>query len=840
MKLNRHNSRPHPRGWIPTAMAATVTAAVSGYLPPALAQDNASPVANVRNMGPLEEVIVTARRREEAAQDIPIAVTALGEEFLREQNITELSDLGVHIPSFRVSYGGPGTNQPILTLRGQRPSTVTVTEDPAVPLYLAEVVLTPTAGTNLAMYDLSSVQVLKGPQGTLFGRNSTGGALLLTPRTPGDEFAGHLEARLGSYDLVHLEGAVDIPLGDTLRIRLAGRSLDRDGYQSNVAANALREKDLYWDEDSYGLRAVIDWTPSGRLNNLTTVSYDENDMLARVPEIQIYNTNAQLAQLYNLVHNGGLGIGGPAITEAVERQSKRDWTDLESDVLASEKIENWFLSNITEFELNDSLTIKNIFGYRDLDRRSNSDVDGTVVPLFGAITSQTENITRNAPVGKVTGEQLSNELQFIGYAFEEKLEWLAGVYWMQMEGSEDSPTQVSGANPDWPESGSGIPPIDIVAFGGYLQDSPNVDADNEAYAIFGEGTYAFNEQWSFTLGLRQTWDDREITAKNEGFNPNTFTYGCLMLDENNDPLPDDNCSRRESEKFDAFTWRTSFNWTPSDDMLLYASVSTGYRSGGFNARGTNTFTLQPFEEETVLSYELGHKADWQLGNLAMMRTNLAIYLQDYDDIQKTVDGINPATGGYETNTVNAAKARIKGVELDITIAPTGNLIFTLAYSYVDADYDEWDRVVQLPDGPQLLDYSRAPFVYIPENALTGTATYTLPLDPDWGEFTLTASAYWQDEMQTNDDPWLWPELGWTEENLQNALNEVEIDAYEVWNFRADWYGAMGSNLDLAVYANNAFDENYVTGGLSVPESLGIIAHTYGTPRVYGASLRWSF
>lgn len=828
--------------WITNSLAAAVSAALLVHQPGALAQDAAGQAvdASERELMPLEEVIVTARRREESAQDIPVAVTALSEEYLREQNVTELADLGIHIPSFRVSYGGPGTNQPILTLRGQRPSTVTITEDPAVPMYFAEVVLTPTSGTNLAMYDLANVQVLKGPQGTLFGRNSTGGAMLLTPRTPGDELGGHLEARVGNYDMVHIEGAVDLPLSDSLRIRLAGRFLNRDGYQSNVADNALREDDLYWDEDSYGLRAVIDWTPNDRLSNLTTISYDQNDMLARIPEIQVYNSDAQLAALYNLVHNGGLGIGGPAITEAVERQAKRDWTEVESDLLPVEELENWFLSNITELELSDTLTLKNIFGYRDLTHDNNSDADGTPVPLFGGITSRTEYFTRSAPTGQVTGEQLSNEIQLIGAAFEDKLEWIAGLYWMKMDGSESLPSQISGANPDWPAGGIGIPPLDVVALDGYLQNSPNVDVTNEAYAIFGEGTYAFNDEWSFTLGLRQTWDDREMTAMNESFDRNTFTYSCAMFDRNDERLPDDKCSRTESEKFDAFTWRTSLNWTPTEDMLLYGSVSTGYRSGGFNARGLNNFTLQPFDEETVLSYELGHKTDWELGNFAVMRTNLAIYLQDYDDIQKTVSGVNPATGGYETYTINAAKAEIKGVEFDITVAPTTNLFFNLAYSYVDAEYDEWDRLVLVQDEPMILDYTQAPFLYIPEHSLTGTASYTLPLDADVGEITLSASAYWQDEMQTNDDPWLWPELGWSDENLQNALETVVIDDYVVWNFRADWYEVMGSSVDLAVFANNAFDEDYVTGGLSVPEDLGIVAHTYGTPRVYGASLRWRF
>ncbi|TGD70193.1 hypothetical protein E4634_21325, partial [Mangrovimicrobium sediminis] len=201
---------------------AALVAASAGQAPAVFAQE--------RGFVALEEVVVTARRRQELATDIPIAITAMNENFLREQNIGEIRDLGVHVPSLRVSAGGPGVNAPLITLRGQRPSEPLLTLDPAVPIYFAEVVMTPTDGTNLAMYDLSSVQ-----QGTLFGRNSTGGALILTPQAPGTEFGGYAEVKVGNYDLIQLEGAVDLPVSDTMQFRLSGRKLERDGYQSNVA-----------------------------------------------------------------------------------------------------------------------------------------------------------------------------------------------------------------------------------------------------------------------------------------------------------------------------------------------------------------------------------------------------------------------------------------------------------------------------------------------------------------------------------------------------------------------------------------------------------------------------
>ena len=839
MRAERERARAGRAGtglqW--TALALAVASAA--MVPQASAQDSG------RQMVELEEVLVTARRREESLQDVPIAITAMSADFLRQQNITELADLATHVPAMGVSTGGTSTNVPIVVLRGQRPSEVTMTVDPAVPLYFAEVVLTPTQGTNLAMYDLSNVQVLKGPQGTLFGRNSTGGAMLLTPQRPGEELGGYAEAKIGDYNLYHFEGAVDLPASDTLKFRLAGRSVDRDGYQSNVADNALRGDDKFWDENSYGLRLTARFTPNDRLSNLTTIAYDENEMLARVSAPQAFNSSAGLGQLFDVVHNGRLNglFGTPVgknVDAALERQRGRDWTEIETDVDATEEIENWFAANTTEFELTDDLRIKNVFGYRDLDYVFSSDVDGTALPMIGARTSITEPVTLNPPLGNIEAEQFSDELQLLGSAFDDKLEWIVGAYWMSMEGSQTFPQQNLGANPAWPTGPAPISQLALpwlAAQSGWYQDSPAGDVENEAYALFGEGTYTLNEQWSLTLGARQSWDQRTLKATNFALDTTTLRYGCAMRDENGVLLPDNACEREVDEDFDRATWRTALNYSPTEDMLIYGSIATGYRTGGFNGRGTNNFTLQPFEEETVINYELGHKTDWQLGEIASMRTNLAIYLQQYDDIQKTVSGTNPDTGSFETYTVNAAEAEIQGVDFDVLIAPTESLQISVAYAYVDAEYKEWDRAIA---PGVVIDYTESPFVYIAEHSLTTSLQYTLPLDASVGEVSLMGSVYWQDDTEASADAWRWDTLGWSQANLDEALASTVIDDYAIWNFRVDWLGVMGSSFDLAAFVNNAADEEYVTGGLNVPDSLGWAAANYGPPRTYGASVRYSF
>ncbi len=550
-----------------------------------------------------------------------------------------------------VSQGGTSTNVPIVVLRGQRPSEVTITVDPAVPLYFAEVGLTPTQGTNLAMYDLANVQVLKGPQGTLFGRNSTGGALLLTPQTPGDEFGGYAEAKLGDYNLYHFEGAVDLPATDTLKFRLAGRSLDRDGYQSNVADNALRGDDKFWDENSYGLRLTASFTPTDGFSNLTTIGYDENEMLARVTTPQAFNSDAGLGRLINVVHNGRLGgaFGTPVgknVDAALERQRSRDWHEIETDVRAEEKIENWFAANTTEFELTDNLRIKNVFGYRDLDYSypGGGDVDGTALPILGSRTSLTEAVTLHPAIGSLEAEQYSDELQLLGTAFDDqagvdrrRLLDAHGGFAINAAAEHRGEPRLARGTVTHPRVGRTLdvcPNRLLPGCSGRRCRKRGLRAVRRGHLHVQRAVVAHPRRPP-ELG-RSRDDDEELFVRHHD-----LEVWVSVRDENGVLLPDDACEREVDESFDHATWRTALNYSPTEDMLIYGSIATGYRTGGFNGRGYNNFTLQPFDEETVLNYELGHKTDWQLGEVASMRTNLAIYLQQYEDIQKTVSGYQP-------------------------------------------------------------------------------------------------------------------------------------------------------------------------------------------------------
>jgi len=839
-------------------IAAGVLASASvGTVPQALAQNEIM----------LEEVVVTARRREETLQDVPVAVTSLSENFLREQNIGSFEDLGVHVPSFRVSTASAGTNSPLVAVRGQRPVEVLLTLDPAVPLYFDEVVLTPMQGTNLAMYDLANVQVLKGPQGTLFGRNSTGGSVLLTSQKPGSEFGGYAEAKIGNYNLLQLQGAVDLPAGDMFSFRLAGRKVDRDGYQDNVADNALRCDECFWDEDSYGLRLSMAFTPSDNFNNMTVVSYDENELAPRINPLAAYNRTGGLPALYNSVFNGGLAglnpflpIFGlptvpdqPRIDEALDRErSRNNWQEIETDVDGYEKVENTLFINTTQFDINDNLSVKNILGYRELDQQFVRDADGTAVPLFGAgLTSATSDVTLDVDGAFVDAEQWSNELQLIGTSFDDTLDWIVGAYWLEMEGDQFNENTTLGVNPEWPDADLnyianvvdpvlGFPLSQIwgLALNGiYTLD--DYSTTNEAYALFAEGNYHFNDQWTLTLGVRQTWDKREFTTRKTSVDRTL----CEVFGEDGQRLPRDACSRTVSEDYSEPTWRVIASYTPSVDHMLYGSVSTGYKAGGFNARGNNNVTLAPYDPETVLNYELGYKGEWNLGGVAV-RSNIALFYQDYDDIQKTQDQVLNNT--LFTTIVNAAAAEISGGELELTVLPTDSLVLSLSYSYVDASYKEWDLptiIGQNPDGSPIVDVydnSNADFTYIPETSVTTQLNYTLPLDSDLGEVSFMVSGYWNSEMTADDEYPRWAGYGWTESDLENALETAKVKSNPVWNASIDWRYIMGSDLSASLWSTNFTDTANQLSGTSVPVQLGLITQSYGAPRTFGATLRYEF
>lgn len=675
----------------------------------------------------------------------------------------------------------------MISLRGQRASEASIHLESAVPMYFSDVVLSPEAGTNVIMYDLENVQVLKGPQGTLFGRNSTGGALLFTPKRPGDEFGGYAQLTYGNYDRIGTEFAVDLPVNEKLIFRIAGKSEDRDGYQKNI----LNDDEL-WDEKSRALRLSTLARPTENLENLLIIAWDRNDTKGLQPRLEAFRRDL------------------PQFADDLERSLGRDPMRVESDQPGQyENVENFFLANTTEYQLNRNTTLKNILGYRKVKLGMVFDADGSAETFA--------NMPLNGQSAVTDSEMYSNEFQVLGTALEDRLDWIVGAYYWQLKGDVTSGANVNMSMPVAP--GVSLPiQFDNLRYG---------KVDNSAWAVFAQGSYNLTDRLELTLGARWSWDRRELTSKHRrlwhqhpaGLSGET----CVVQGDDGLELPIDACSKTLKDNWNAPTWLASANYQLTPGVMVYGSVTTGYRAGGFSIRADTLDQQRPFDEETVITYEAGLKSDWEYRNWSM-RTNLAVYYQNFDDIQRTVS--LPAADGssaFVTLTTNAAEARIQGAELEFHASSPFGVDFSVNYALVDSEYKSYiDQ--------RGLDQAGEEIEWIPKHQVTATVRYTLPLDPGLGDLSMQANYYHQSRqlatLYTGGDP------------IEDRVKYV--GSYSVLNYAMDWRNIMGSSFDLSVFVKNAEDKRYPVGGLTVVESLGVDLWNYGAPRTYGASLRYNF
>ncbi len=728
--------------------------------------------------GELEEVVVTARRREESLQSVPIAVTAISGDDLEAYNIGRAADLQRIVPTLSISEGTGRRNAPIYALRGVRPTESLFGQDPSAAAYFAEVVMAPAQGTNLALYDLQSVQVLKGPQGTLFGRNTTGGAVLFTPKRPGTEFGGEVALGFGNYGMIETELAVDMPVSPTFTTRFAGKSFEKDGHQTNV----LNGHKL-GDDDTKSARLSAVWNITDAIENYTIASYDRGRNHGRAPVLVAVRAGSTAATFF-------------PYTAAWQRQQARDIDHIESNLDQYEEIDVWGVINTTKFELGGGLTLKNIAGYRDVEYESLADQDGSAIP----------RLTESRQPAEM--QSWSDELQLLGTS--DKLNWTTGLYYYHEKGREFSDSWI----------------LDFLS--GRRISGGSVK--NASYAAFLQGTYKLTPAWSLTLGGRYTIDEKQVTA--ETYTPTT----CLMVDRNNSPLLPGNCRRTESKTFSAPTATASLDYKPNDNLLVYLTSRLGYRSGGFSTRATNNLTFAPFEEETVTDVELGTKLDWSMGDWRY-RTNVALFHQWYDNIQRTNALLPPGGGGFQTVIQNAAKATIKGAELEMTIAPTDALSLRLTYAYIDPEYTKWIGTdsVRNPNVPNS-DLSTTPWPYVHKHAGSAALLYQVPLGTA-GTVDLQATyAAKSGVFIAASGP-----LASLQSYGQINIDTLRQESYGVLDLNATWSDVMGAPLDLSAFVNNATDERYVAGSIGFYHlAFGFNTKTYSDPRTYGARLRYRF
>ncbi|CAN5238999.1 TonB-dependent receptor [soil metagenome] len=737
----------------------------------AFAQQATPPSSDPNHATMLEDIVVTARRREERLQEVPIAVTALSEQVLEEKGVRDANDLAQVAPGLSIQNTTANRNNVTYSIRGQ--GQAFGQNSPGVVPYFAEV---PSFGD--AIFDLQGIQVLKGPQGTLFGRNTTGGAILFTPRAPTEDFNGYLLGRVGNYNRHDLEFGVGGPLvGDKLMFRVAGQVLRRDGYTDNVATG-----DKMDDEHREAWRASLTFRPFEGFENTLLyqdVNVDEagSGLLLSVITPTFSNTPIY-AQLQTAL--AAQNARGP---RSIATNYEPDFIKLDS--------QGWI--NTTNWMINNHLSLKNIYSERRATAGQSYDLDGSPVTVL--------HVTN--PIGrktKTTSEEIQAQFNFW------KINGVVGYF------TEDTNTPlIYGFDTrQWVR----IP--GLLPNGGVIQAVNIAQSSSGSHAFYGQADWSATDQLTLTAGIRKTKDERS-SGPSETF----VLFSPLQ------PYPtglDAAAGKKMDASFNATTWNLAANYQVSRDLNLYATVRRGFKSGGFNGTAINPAD-QFFRPEQVTDYEAGAKGSASLGDWRV-RYSVDVFYDDYKDIQRFV---NLATVPASTVTRNAAAGSIKGVDLDVTVAPTSWLSASLQYTYLDAGYDSYNDAL-------LGDLSNSRFPNTPKHQLNFTPRVEFPMPEGMGDLSAMASLYHQSGIAT--DPANVPNG-----NALVALSSMgtNVEGYTRIDLRADWRNIKGTGVSVAAYVRNATDKDYITGtNNQLTSEFGVATYLYGQPRFFGIELRYDF
>ena len=757
------------------ANAQNVTPDDSGTA--ATAQDESQSLAAGQEAA-FGDIVVTARRRAESAQRVPIAVVAASGEDLNNLNVGDLEDLPRLAPGLTVTPSALGSSRPAYQIRGQRAAATRITTDPAIVVYFAEVGSSRAAGSAQSVFDIESVQVLKGPQGTLFGRNTTGGAILITPAAPNDEFEGYLSGSIGNYDMSSVEGVLNLPLSDQLQLRVAAKVNRRDGFFTNIAQPG-REA---FDENNQSYRATLRFQPNSDITSDTIGTIFHSDVVGFIAKT--YYANPAGVPVPALV---------PLITGAAAASDSLPFYQYSNPNIADNRDTTWSIQNNTTVQLNDTLTLKNIIAYKRIKNNFTNFADGTSASLLNA-------------VGYYRGSQFSEELQLQGETGP--LEFLVGAFYSQESGRDLTRN---------------------ISFGGAASYT-DFNGENKSLSGFAHASVDLGSGFSVNVGGRITHDIREVNShvRQARTPPICLATGIAVPMTDVDDLSQ--CSVVTRAKFTEPTWNLGFNYQVTPDNLLYITHRHGYRSGA--ASNAQAPSLRP---EKVNDIEIGSKNNFRFGDVPV-RFNLIGYYGWYTDLQRNVAIL--LAGGAVTQDRNAAEARVYGLETELDVRFTDFFSLRANYALTKAKYDSYDNTINTASGPVVVDNSGALFSYTPEHALSGTATFYLPMPEGAGDLSLSTTYTYQSSFQTTDSnsPNCGP--GGIEKWCLNSVAKVAGNG--LWDARIGWDNVMDAPVDVSFFVTNLTNKKYVAGTYGLVNVLGFASYWPGAPRMYGLQAKVRF
>ena len=654
------------------ALAGMTSAIALAAMPnAALAQDNENQedAAEERGVG---SIIVTAQRREESVQDVPIPITAFNQEQLETRGIANALEVAAFVPNLvGLNNTGLGTANSYF-LRGIGNTESIATFDPPIGTYIDDIYLSRQNANNVSFFDVERVEVLRGPQGTLFGRNTTGGAVSVFLSDPGDELSGFAEIGYGSYQRVTGRGSIDIPIEESVAIKVSGYYQNDDGYAINTTTGERTN-----ENDGWGVRlgAKVDFSDS--------VSWKGSFIHTFADSANVLNFDCDPADPSNcsgrfvstgLREDGNFTspIFGPLFTG-----EKNDFG------LGNEARMNFLSSNL-EFILSDDWTLNLITGFVDLEQDFALDfADGRGLPSTSSPIPPVTGFTFGGFTIANQGEhqQFTQEIKFTGTLADGVIDLVGGVFYFREENRTDFGDIFSlnlGPGPFAPPDGFPLILADRV-----------IENDAEAFAGYLQADVNITDQLTLTAGIRFTDEEKDFAITDNRpriggglcqaaaqFGPSTCIDTANLIATNGNPIPPE-------QSVSIWTPRFALTYEASSDVLLFASATRGFKSGGWNARGTSPSELLPFGPETAWSYEAGAKTD--LFD-RLLRFNITAFYLDVGGLQTPSAFIRP-DGSLAFITRNFADFENKGLEIEITTVPVDGLNLFAAIGYQDDEYN---------------------------------------------------------------------------------------------------------------------------------------------------------
>ncbi|CAN5283186.1 TonB-dependent receptor [soil metagenome] len=576
-----------------------------------------------------EDIVVTARRTEESAQRTPLALTAFSGQTLERVGTQQVTDLQGAVPNLNIVQGRGSSNSTNIYIRGVGQPDALQTFDPAVGVYVDDVYFSRIRGTQFDLLDLERVEVLRGPQGTLYGKNTIGGALKLVSRRPGQDFRARASAAYGDYDLVDVQGAVSGPITDTLALGLSALHSERGGYVTDPVTGAE-----YNDKNSTAVRAALAWDPAANLAVDLTADYSKDDAGLTVGQA----TN-NLTTLF----------GGTLITVPVPLPEYNFQTRKTPGLPNSTRLETWGTSARIAWNLSDALTLKSITSYRSLNTDDYIDFDATQLEIADALVA-------------VDQHQVSQELQLTYQSGP--VTAVGGLYYLK--------EKVTSHQESYDDDLVG-PVLGNPTFTRFIDDR----LETTSKAAYANISYSLTEALRVSAGVRYTEEEKDYfrftrVASSSPLLVSSYTFA------------------PPQGSYDDTSIMLSVDYQLNDDAMVYARYAQGFKSGGFNGRANSAADSTEYQPETADTYEVGAKTTYWDNRF---RLNLAAFFTKYDDFQARVSGLDTIPGQVVPSAVlsviNAGSLDIFGFESEAVLVPVRNLTLDAQIGFLDADYKEF-------------------------------------------------------------------------------------------------------------------------------------------------------